>query len=451
MGPRLPNVFIYLAAIVRPSRLRPDLKVKTIGHVDFAALRKAGYNAVVVDKDNCVTLPEQDGCYPPFKEAWRELLTAFEPGRVLVVSNSAGTKKDPSGIAARSVSHHLQTPVLIHAQPKPGCADEILKYFRGELGAPVSIIRQKLALIQADQDAFQAECEAILKRGEKEWMSKEIARIRSTTSDTPTAPSSTLRTAITLPESLEKRTSNPDANLGSQTLIRAQPTSLEEARILVIGDRQFTDTLLAHRLRLLLPNTSSDFPSVISIHTTLLPQPRDVPVLRWLEEKLSRGQLRDPSNPWKRYTRRLGDEEAHENAIEVGPKMGYLASRWSNVKQTVKDSRMGWDPRQWTVKSVIIGIGKGIFWTGRGLGVGMSRTGRYVWVNGRQWQARRRERLRLAKEKAAEAADLTSGERQISAKESGDTQRIEHKAVPMIASAEADSGHRPSAVVTPSA
>ena len=70
MAPRLPNVFIYLSALIRPARLRPDLRVRSelphstetpvltvcpaIADVDYAGLRREGFNAVVVDKDNCV-------------------------------------------------------------------------------------------------------------------------------------------------------------------------------------------------------------------------------------------------------------------------------------------------------------------------------------------------------------------------------------------------------------
>ena len=48
---------------------------------------------------DCQTLPNVDQVYPPYQPGWDALLKAFPPGRVLVVSNSAGTPKDPSGIA----------------------------------------------------------------------------------------------------------------------------------------------------------------------------------------------------------------------------------------------------------------------------------------------------------------------------------------------------------------
>lgn len=50
------------------------------------------------------TLPNVDEVYPPYQPGWDALLTAFPPGRVLIVSNSAGTPKDPSGIAVSASS-----------------------------------------------------------------------------------------------------------------------------------------------------------------------------------------------------------------------------------------------------------------------------------------------------------------------------------------------------------
>ena len=38
------------------------------------------------------------------QDAWRDLLSTFPPGRVLVVSNSAGSLKDPYGVEVGSAS-----------------------------------------------------------------------------------------------------------------------------------------------------------------------------------------------------------------------------------------------------------------------------------------------------------------------------------------------------------
>jgi hypothetical protein len=73
---RLPNAAIYAQAIVSPGKLNPDLfapsesrymkaaslylhtdvltRLAGISHVDWKALKRRGFNAVVIDKDNCL-------------------------------------------------------------------------------------------------------------------------------------------------------------------------------------------------------------------------------------------------------------------------------------------------------------------------------------------------------------------------------------------------------------
>lgn len=54
--------------------------------------------------------------------AWSEALRVFGPSRILVVSNSAGTRDDAAQLQAESVSYHLRVPVLLHASLKPSYA-----------------------------------------------------------------------------------------------------------------------------------------------------------------------------------------------------------------------------------------------------------------------------------------------------------------------------------------
>lgn len=54
--------------------------------------------------------------------AWSEALRVFGPSRILVVSNSAGTRDDAAQLQAESVSYHLRVPVLLHAALKPSYA-----------------------------------------------------------------------------------------------------------------------------------------------------------------------------------------------------------------------------------------------------------------------------------------------------------------------------------------
>ncbi|KAH7908106.1 mitochondrial PGP phosphatase-domain-containing protein [Hygrophoropsis aurantiaca] len=127
----IPGLLVPLQLLWNPRLVVPHIVVKDIRQLDFIALRKAGYKGAVFDKDNCLTIPHQDQLVPELQEAWQECRAVFGPGNVLVVSNSAGTRSDTGEIQAESVSRHLGVPVLRHATLKPGysCIAGIRAYF----------------------------------------------------------------------------------------------------------------------------------------------------------------------------------------------------------------------------------------------------------------------------------------------------------------------------------
>ncbi|KIO19526.1 hypothetical protein M407DRAFT_82679 [Tulasnella calospora MUT 4182] len=129
MAANLSGTLNVFRALVQPRLIVPDLSVKSIRAVDWRALRQAGYVGAVFDKDNCLTRPYDDKLVPELKDSWEECKEVFGRDNVLIVSNSAGTKSDAGLIQAESVSHHLGVPVLAHTTKKPGCIKPILRYF----------------------------------------------------------------------------------------------------------------------------------------------------------------------------------------------------------------------------------------------------------------------------------------------------------------------------------
>ncbi|KAJ3785949.1 HAD phosphatase [Lentinula aff. detonsa] len=127
----VPGILAPLQFIVNPRIIVPSLLVKDIRHLDFHALKRAGYRGAIFDKDNCLTLPKQDTIVPEIEEAWKECRTVFGEGNVLVVSNTAGAHVDAGGIQAESVRYHLGVPVLFHTSFKPAysCVKQIRSYF----------------------------------------------------------------------------------------------------------------------------------------------------------------------------------------------------------------------------------------------------------------------------------------------------------------------------------
>jgi len=133
-----PGLLAPFQVLVRPRLVIPSLAVKDIRQIDFVALRREGYRAIVFDKDNCLTIPNKDTLVPDIENAWAECKETFGEGNVIIVSNSAGTWVDPGGIQSESVSYHLRVPVLRHRRFKPSysCISNIRTYF-SSLRSPI--------------------------------------------------------------------------------------------------------------------------------------------------------------------------------------------------------------------------------------------------------------------------------------------------------------------------
>ncbi|KAF9075653.1 mitochondrial PGP phosphatase-domain-containing protein [Rhodocollybia butyracea] len=128
----VPGILVPLQLLVKPRIIVPALCVKDIRHLDFHALKRAGYRGAIFDKDNCLTLPGKDTLVPEIEAAWKECRQVFGADHILVVSNSAGTSLDAGGIQGESVRHHLGVPVLFHTSMKPAysCVKQIQSFFR---------------------------------------------------------------------------------------------------------------------------------------------------------------------------------------------------------------------------------------------------------------------------------------------------------------------------------
>ncbi|KZT21097.1 hypothetical protein NEOLEDRAFT_1164741 [Neolentinus lepideus HHB14362 ss-1] len=127
----VPGLLVPFQLLFKPRIIVPAISVKDIRRLDFQALRDAGYRGAVFDKDNCLTISHEDRLVPELHDAWKECKETFGRDNILIVSNSAGTRRDAGAIQAESVSYHLSVPVLRHNTLKPGypCISSIRKYF----------------------------------------------------------------------------------------------------------------------------------------------------------------------------------------------------------------------------------------------------------------------------------------------------------------------------------
>lgn len=175
--------------------------------------------------------------------------------------------------------------------------------------------------------------------------------------------------------------------IGQNAMESSQPL-----KIIVLGDRLFTDTLLAHRLRLHMSRDASS-QDVISIATTQLPRPNDVRLVRWIENVLSRRRVREGPTDWGRYILRQEPETAVTRE-------GLRARIWRRLVPVWlrEPAPMTRDPRSWPVP-ILLATARGLIGTAafilRYTAVGV----RWIWA-----RAKRRIEQRRAGAKAAVVA-----------------------------------------------
>ncbi|CAG7850945.1 SubName: Full=Uncharacterized protein {ECO:0000313/EMBL:CCA74751.1} [Serendipita indica DSM 11827] len=264
-----------LRALWSPTKTVPNLTVRDIRFIDFAALRHAGFDGVVFDKDNCLTHPREDAPVPHLVNTLREVTTVFPKHHVLVVSNSAGSYGDDvewieadaverafsRALKAETTTEDAPVHVLRHRRKKPSkkCAKEIYNYFEQVkawrnpplLSQPPTTSDAQVRITQ-EQDAVP----------------------RLSTAFTPFEASLTLNSSSS--------STVLDSVLPVKPLrLPVDPATLPSAsstkpRLVFVGDRIMTDVLLANEM------------GAYSVLTTHLWKPNDVVFLRIIESTFLR-------------------------------------------------------------------------------------------------------------------------------------------------------------------
>jgi phosphatidylglycerophosphatase GEP4 len=108
----------------------PHMAVPNISHVNWRALKAAGFEGCVFDKDNTLTEPYAIAIAPVLVASLKNCIETFN-GRVVMLSNSAGLEEfDPEGEEAAKLEKLLGIAVLRHKNKKPkGGAEELESYF----------------------------------------------------------------------------------------------------------------------------------------------------------------------------------------------------------------------------------------------------------------------------------------------------------------------------------
>ncbi|KAK9469671.1 mitochondrial PGP phosphatase [Lipomyces arxii] len=137
----LPATLHTFRLLTQPHKLVPALRVPTFNDLPIplapalvsssAASRQPDIQAIVLDKDNCFTAQDSPEIYPLYKAHFAKLRQAYPGDKLLIVSNTAGTKSmDPDDKLALALEHSTGVRVLRHVVKKPDCVPEIMRFFK---------------------------------------------------------------------------------------------------------------------------------------------------------------------------------------------------------------------------------------------------------------------------------------------------------------------------------
>jgi len=274
---------------------------------------------------------------------------------VLVVSNSAGSAKDRGGIGAESLSMSLRAPVLAHKHAKPACAKDIIDFFAGRT-APHTLRSKVVARLEAAEATEESAEEDLLRtwRGAVNGPLCGPLRDKEPTLEAKMVAAQMKRPGtggVTTPVPPPPRA--PESTPAPAAEPAPTATEPEPLRILVVGDRLFTDTLQARELDKYL--ATSPFPATLSIQNTDIPQPHDVRLLRALENWLSGNKLAHDGKAggvdWTRYAIVPPPPEPEPRWIDV------QLDRINPVKRLDDGGPpITWDPRSWRPRPVAAAI-----------------------------------------------------------------------------------------------
>ncbi|KAL3502882.1 hypothetical protein ACH5RR_037331 [Cinchona calisaya] len=108
----------------------PHVAMPDIRYIDWAELKRRGFEGVVFDKDNTITAPYSLSLWPSLGSSIEHCKSLFG-NNIAVFSNSAGLHEyDPDGKKARALESAIGIKVIRHRMKKPaGTAEEIERQF----------------------------------------------------------------------------------------------------------------------------------------------------------------------------------------------------------------------------------------------------------------------------------------------------------------------------------
>ena len=109
----------------------PTFNVKSLSEVEklIPVLRSIGINGIVIDKDNCITLPHDFKLHSPIAGPLHKITSSFP---IAILSNSVGSYKDKDFKDANLLEMNANIPVIRHNSFKPFCISAVHSHFNNQ-------------------------------------------------------------------------------------------------------------------------------------------------------------------------------------------------------------------------------------------------------------------------------------------------------------------------------
>ncbi|KAI7754639.1 hypothetical protein M8C21_021507 [Ambrosia artemisiifolia] len=157
----------------------PHVKVPDVRYIDWAALKRKGFEGVVFDKDNTLTVPYSLALWGPIAPSVESCKAVFGD-KIAVFSNSAGLEEyDPDGRKARALEFVIGIRVIRHKLKKPaGSAEEIEKHFGCDCSKLIMVgDRPFTDIVYGNRNGFLTILTAPLSLKEEPFTVKQVRKI----------------------------------------------------------------------------------------------------------------------------------------------------------------------------------------------------------------------------------------------------------------------------------
>ncbi|KAM7497789.1 hypothetical protein LguiA_022203 [Lonicera macranthoides] len=169
-----------LAVVTRDRQLViPHVSVKDVRHIDWAELKKNGFQGVVFDKDNTITAPYSLALWAPLGSSMEWCKSVFGDN-IAVFSNSSGLQEyDPDGRKARTLESAIGIRVVRHRVKKPaGTAEEIEGHFGCESSKLIMVgDRPFTDIVYGNRNGFLTILTEPLSLAEEPFIVKQVRKL----------------------------------------------------------------------------------------------------------------------------------------------------------------------------------------------------------------------------------------------------------------------------------